>query len=75
MGHLEKRIADLERYTNEAIGRASWQPPTITSEEALAIFDILAEAGAVENVMLHDWQEFSTETFIQQENTLCFTNN
>ena len=64
MGQLEKRIAELERWVDVVVSRASWQPPTITAEEALAIFDILAEAGAVECVMLHDWQEFSTE-FIQ----------
>jgi len=46
------------------VGRASWQPPTITPEEALLVFDILAEAGAAEIVMLHDWQALSTE-FIQ----------
>jgi hypothetical protein len=69
---LEKRIAELEQYAETSTGRApEWR---ITSEEALQIFDILAEAGAVEVVLLHDWQSLSNE-FIQQENTLCFTNN
>jgi len=40
----------LEQYTESAIRRApKWN---ITPAEALLIFDILAEAGAVENVML-----------------------
>ena len=50
MGHLERRITELEQYTESAIRRApKWN---ITPAEALLIFDILAEAGAVENVML-----------------------
>ncbi len=51
MGHLERRIAELEQRTNANIGRESWQPPTITPEEALEIFDILVEAGAIEDVL------------------------
>ncbi len=51
MGHLEKRIAELEQHTNEELGRESWQPRVLTSEEALEIFDILAAAGAIEDVM------------------------
>jgi hypothetical protein len=51
MTNLYKRIAELEQRTNEDIGRESWQPPTITPEEALEIFDILVEAGAIEDVL------------------------
>ena len=59
MGHLEKRITELEEWVDVVAGRSpEWR---ITSEEALLIFDILAEAGAVECVMLHDWQSLSTE--------------
>ena len=59
MDKLERRIADLEQWVDEVVCRTpEWH---ITSDEALQIFDILAEAGAVETVMLHDWQEFSTE--------------
>ena len=59
MDKLERRIAELEKWVGEVVGRApEWH---ITSEEALAIFDILAAAGAVECVMLHDWQSLSNE--------------
>ena len=52
MDKLERRIAELEQYTDASIGRASWQPYIPTSEEALMIFDVLAAAGAIEDVML-----------------------
>jgi hypothetical protein len=51
VGHLEKRIAELEQRTNEDVDCESWQPRTITPEEALEIFDILVEAGAIEDVL------------------------
>ena len=58
---LEKRIVELEQRTNVVVVRSpEWH---ITPDEALQIFDILAAAGAVENVMLNDWQELSTEYF------------
>ena len=60
MDRLEKRIVDLEKWVGEVVSRANeWY---ITSEEAVQIFDILAEAGAVEYVMFAnpdyqpDWQ-------------------
>jgi hypothetical protein len=52
MMNLYKRIAELEQRTNEDTDRESWQPRTITPEEALEIFDILAAAGAIEDVLL-----------------------
>jgi hypothetical protein len=51
MTNLYKRIAELERRTNEDGDCESWQPSIITSEEALEIFDILVEAGAIEDVL------------------------
>jgi hypothetical protein len=50
MTNLYKRIAELEQRTNEDIDYESWQPRTITPEVALEIFDILAAAGAIEDV-------------------------
>jgi hypothetical protein len=52
MDKLEKRIAELELATDVALGRESRIPYSLTPEEALQIFDILAAAGAVEDVML-----------------------
>ena len=52
MGTIEKRVEALESHTNEDRGRESWQPRILTSEQALEIFDILAAAGAIEDVML-----------------------
>ena len=51
MGHLEKRVTELEQSASEEIGRERWQPRVMTSEEALEVFDILAAAGAIEDVM------------------------
>jgi hypothetical protein len=50
MTNLYKRIAELEQRADEGADCESWQPPTITPEEALEIFDILVEAGAIEDV-------------------------
>ena len=49
---LYKRLAALEAYTNGSGHRKDYQPHILTPAEALQIFDILAEAGAVEAVML-----------------------
>jgi hypothetical protein len=51
MTNLYKRIAELEQRTNEDVDCESWQLRTITPEEALEIFDILATAGAIEDVL------------------------
>jgi len=51
MTNLYKRIAELEQRTNEDMDCERWQPRTTTPEEALEIFDILVEAGAIEDVL------------------------
>jgi len=51
MDKLEKRIAELEQYRDMALGRDRRIPYSLTPEEALQVFDILAAAGAIEDVM------------------------
>jgi hypothetical protein len=52
MGKLERRLEILELRTNICSVAQASQIYTMTSAEALEIFDILVEADAIEDVLL-----------------------
>ncbi len=51
MGSIEKRITELEQRTTATTGQDERPPYTMTPDDALAVFDILAACGVVEDVM------------------------